>query len=204
MLIAAERLLLKIRQPASRADELIELRRRLRAERAATADPVERDLARAVTAAKVAVAGELDAVRSCSSCATGAPWPRGHYDGGDCCSGVTAELFDDNELAALAHAGTRPRDLVPPRDDHAGCAFRGAHGCSLALSHRPARCVHYVCDTLRRELHDRGRLDAIESRLADLNATMQRFTTTHQARLDRELVAPLVDALVAVSSAQRS
>jgi hypothetical protein len=203
VLIAAERLLLKLRQPASRADELIEVRRRLRDERAASADPEERDLARAVTAAKAAVAGELAEVRSCASCATGAPWPRGHYDGGDCCSGVTAELFDDNELAALAHAGTRPRDLVPPRDDHAGCAFRGAHGCSLVLAHRPARCVHYVCDTLRRELHDRGRLDAIEARLAELNATMQRFVAAHQARLDRELVAPLLEGLAAASSRHR-
>ncbi|HEU0036190.1 MAG TPA: hypothetical protein VFQ53_36505 [Kofleriaceae bacterium] len=197
MLIAVERLLIKIRQPRSRADELIELRRRLRAERAATIDADERALAEAVHARKLAVSAALRDVRSCASCATGAPWPRGHYDGGDCCAGTTADLFDDHELAALAHAGTRPRDLVPPRDDHAGCAFRGATGCSLDVAHRPARCVHYLCDQLRRELHDRGELDAIEARLAALNAEMQRFTAAHQARTDREVLAPLIDAIAA-------
>ncbi|MBX3159044.1 MAG: hypothetical protein KF773_23960 [Deltaproteobacteria bacterium] len=195
MLISVERLLIKLRQPRSRADELIELRRRLRDELAADAGDDERTLAREVHARKVAVSAELREVTSCRSCATGAPWPRGHYDGGDCCAGVTADLFDDHELGALAHAGTRPRDLVPPRDDHAGCAFRGAHGCSLAVDHRPARCVHYICDTLRAELHRRGRLDAIEARLAELDAEMQRFVAVHRARRDRDVLAPILDAI---------
>jgi len=204
VLIAVERLLFKLRQPASRADELVALRARLRAERRAAADPDERALARDVRTRKLAVSAHLGDVTSCRSCATGAPWPRGHYDGGDCCSGVTAELFDDSELAALAHAGTRPRDLAPPAgDDHAGCAFRGAHGCSLPLAHRPARCVHYVCDTLRRELHDRGRLDAVEADLAALNAAMQRFVIAREARLDRELLAPLVAGLADAASSRR-
>jgi hypothetical protein len=195
MLIAVERLLIKLRQPASRATELIELRRRLRVELAGGPDDKERSLARAVHDAKLRVSAELRDVASCSSCATGAPWPRGHYDGGDCCSGVTNDLFDEHELGALAHAGTRPRDLVPPTDEHAGCAFRGERGCSLPLAHRPARCVHYVCETLRGELHSRGRLDELEVRLADLNRAMQRYTAVHRARLDREVLAPLIDAL---------
>ncbi len=197
MLIAVERLLIKIRQPASRADELIEVRRRLRDELASDVDDEERALARDVHARKLSVSAELDAVASCATCATGQPWPGGHYDGGACCSGVTAVLFDDNELAALAHAGTRPRDLTPPHDDHAGCAFRGARGCSLAVAHRPARCVHYVCDTLRRELHDRGRLDTVEAKLAELDRAMQRFTAVHRARVDRDVLAPLIDAIAA-------
>lgn len=201
MLIAVERLLIKVRQPASRADELIALRRRLREERAAGVDDEERALARAVRDRKRSVSAELRAVSSCGTCATGQPWPRGHYDGGDCCSGVTADLFDEHELAALAHAGTRPRDLVPPRDDHAGCAFRGAHGCSLEVTHRPGRCVHYLCDTLRRELHHRGQLDAIEAKLGELDRAMQRYVAVHRARLDRETLAPLIDAL---ASARRS
>ena len=196
VLIAVERLLIKIRQPKSRADELIELRRRLREELAGGADDEERALARAVHAHKLSVAAELRSISSCRSCATGQPWPRGHYDGGDCCSGATADLFDDNELAALAHAGTRPRDLTPPREDHAGCAFRGPRGCTLDVTHRPARCVHYHCDTLRRELHARGQLDAVEAKLAELNRAMQRFVTVHQARLDREVLAPLIEALM--------
>jgi hypothetical protein len=197
--VAVERLLIKVRQPRSRAAELIALRGRLRAERVRAVDEDERALARDVLARKLAVSAELDAVVSCRGCATGEPWPRGAYDGGDCCAGVTAELFDDNELAALAHAGTRPRDLVPPAgaDAHAGCAFRGPRGCTLEVEHRPGRCVHYLCDTLRRELHARGRLDTVEARLAELNTTMQRFVAVHQARVDHDVLAPIIDAMAA-------
>lgn len=197
MLVAVERLLIKLRQPRSRADELVALHARLRAELARDVGGDERALADDVQARKLAVAAELHGVASCRSCATGAPWPRGGYDGGDCCAGVTADLFDDNELAALAHAGTRVRDLTAPpgSDVHAGCAFRGPHGCTLAVAHRPARCVHYLCDTLRRELHTRGQLDAVEAKLAALDAAMQRFTAVHQAAADRDVLAPLIDAL---------
>lgn len=199
MLIAVERLLIKTRQPRPRASELIALRQRLREERAAGVDDEERALAREVGDKKRAVSAELTRVTSCTRCAVGAPWPRGGYDGGDCCAGVTADLFDDNELAALAHAGTRPRDLVAPRgaDAHAGCAFRGPRGCTLEVAHRPGRCVHYLCDTLRRELHAGGTLDAVEARLAALNEAMQRFTAVHAARRDREVVAPILDAIAA-------
>lgn len=190
MFVAVERLLVKIRQPRSRADELIALRARLRAELAADVADEERALARAVHARKLAVAEELRGVTSCASCDAGGP-----HAGGACCAGVTEELFDDNELAALAHAGTRPKHLVAPRSVHAGCAFRGAHGCTLAIEHRPARCVHYACDTLRRELHARGRLDAVEAKLGELNAEMQRFTAVHRARADRDVLAPILDAI---------
>jgi len=200
MLVTVERLLIKLRQPASRADELVELRRRLRDEIASDVDDAERRLARDVHARKLDVASTLRAVSSCSSCAIHQPWPVGGYEGGACCSGVTAELFDDNELAALAHAGTRTRDLTPPRREaHAGCAFRGSRGCTVDVAHRPARCVHYICDGLRRELHDRGQLDAIEAKLADLNRAMQRFVAVHQARRDREVLAPLIEALADAS-----
>ncbi len=198
MLIAVERLLIKLRQPRSRADELIALRRRLRGEIASRAvDDTERALAADVHARKLAVVAKLHAVTSCRSCATHHPKPVGHYAGGACCAGVTAELFDDSELAALAHAGTTPRDLTPPKDDHAGCAFRGSRGCTLDVAHRPARCVHYICDTLRHELFDRGQLDAIETSLAELRAAMHSFKAAHQARADREVLAPIFDAIAA-------
>jgi hypothetical protein len=199
VLIAVERLLIKLRQPASRARELIELRKRLRTELAAEVDDDERALARSVLAQKRTIAARLDGVTSCRTCATGQSFPVGHYDGGACCSGVTADLFDEHELAALAHAGTRPHDLIPPRDDHAGCAFRGSTGCTLELAHRPARCVHYVCNTLRRELHTRGQLDAIEHELAELDRGMQQFRAVHRARLDREVLAPLIAAIEAAT-----
>jgi hypothetical protein len=197
MLVAAERLLIKLRQPRARADELVELRSRLRDELGSVVDAEERALARAVRARKLAVAAELHDVISCRSCATSQPAPVGHYAGGACCSGVTGKLFDDNELAALAHAGTRPRDLIPPpgHDAHAGCAFRGSGGCSLDVADRPARCVRYVCDSLRRELHARGQLDPIEAKLDDLDRTMQRFAAVHHARRDREVIERVIEAV---------
>lgn len=197
MLVAVEHLLIKVRQPRSRADEVIALRRRVRTARGDDAGADERALAHEIRARKLAIAGELDAVSSCGRCATGSPWPRGGYDGGACCAGVTAELFDDDEVAALVLTGTRPRDLSPPdgADPHAGCAFRGSRGCSLEVTDRPSRCVHYVCDTLRSELHTRGRLDAVEANLVELATAKQRFVAAHQARVDRTIRARIVDAL---------
>jgi hypothetical protein len=198
MFVRVERLLARLRQPASRADELVALRQRVRAELASThVTDEERTLAHDVHAKKLAVAAMLRDVKSCSSCAGGQPSPVGVYSGGACCAGVTAELFGDPELAVLVHAGTRTRDLEPPpgNEQHAGCAFRGAHGCSLDVEHRPSRCVHYLCTELRRELYDRGQLDEIEAKLAELSAAMATFTPVQAARRDREVLAPLIAAL---------
>jgi hypothetical protein len=202
MLVRVERLLARLRQPASRADQLVELRRRVRAELASPhVDEEERALARTVHAKKLAVSAALQGVSSCSSCAKGQPSPVGEYDGGACCTAQTLDLFDDVELGALVHAGTRVADLTPPprTDQHAGCAFRGAHGCSLDGTSRPSRCVHYVCNDLRRELHRRDQLDDIEAKLAELNAAMKAFAIVHKARRDREVLAPLIEALEAAA-----
>jgi hypothetical protein len=206
VLVAVERLLVKLRQPASRARELIELRQRLRAERALAVDDEERALARRVLEEKLAVGAALGEVSACGGCATGLPRPLGDHDGGACCAGNTADLFDDAELAALAGAGTRPRDLTPPGREHplAGCAFRGAEGCSLSLAHRPARCVHYTCEELRRELHRRGDLDGILARLDELDRAMQRFTGFYRGRADRDVVAPVLDAVRAATATTRA
>jgi hypothetical protein len=197
MFVPVERLVMRLRQPASRAAEVAAVRQRLRAERASTVGDDERARAAEVRRAKLAVAAGLGSVASCGSCAARQPWPVGGFAGGACCAGVTAHIFDDHELAALAGAGTRPRDLRPPagRDAHAGCAFRGAEACSLALEHRPARCVRYACDTLRAELHRRGRLDGVEAQLAALDGAMQAFTEVHRARQDREVLAPVIEAV---------
>lgn len=201
MFVPVERLVMRLRQPASRAAEVAALRRRLRTERASTVADDERTLAAEVARAKLAVAEAIGNVSSCGSCAAQKPWPVGGFAGGACCSGVTASVFDDHELAALAGAGTRPRDLRPPagRDAHAGCAFRGADACSLALEHRPARCVHYACDTLRAELHRRGRLDDVEAQLAELDRAMRAFTAVHRARQDHEVIAPVIEAMRAAA-----
>jgi hypothetical protein len=205
MLVPVERLLLRLRQPASRAAEIAAVRERLRGERAAAVGDDERALADDVARAKRAVAATVGAVTSCGGCAVRQPWPVGGFAGGACCAGTTAIVFDDHELAALAGAGTRARDLRPPagRDDHAGCAFRGAHACSLALDHRPARCIHFVCHTLRGELHRRGQLDDVEARLAELDRAMRAFTAAHRARQDRDVLAPVLDAVRAAARKPR-
>lgn len=189
MFVRVERLLIKLRQPASRAGELNALRQRMRDQLAADVSDEERKLAADVHRAKLAVAAQLTDVTSCAK------------DQGACCSGITAHLFEDRELAALVGAGTRLSDLTPPakHDAHDGCAFRGPVGCTLAIEHRPARCVHYVCNDLRRELHRKGQLVAIESSLAELNGAMQRFAGVYAERADREVLAPLIAALTDVS-----
>ena len=206
MFVPVERLLVRLRQPASRAAEVVALRRRLRAERASLVTDDERALATEAAHAKLAVAAAIGSVASCGSCAARQPWPVGGFAGGACCAGATAHVFDDHELAALARAGTRPRDLRPPagRDAHAGCAFRGAEACSLALEHRPARCVHYACDMLRAELHRRDRLDDVEARLAELDRAMRAFTAVHRARQDRDVLAPVIEAVRAAARRGRS
>lgn len=197
MLIAAERLLIRIRHPASRADELNALRARLRAEHTEIAGDDERALAQRIVERKRAISERLGAVTSCRSCETQRPPEHDGYTGGACCGGVTAELFDDHELAALAQGGTRPADLTPPAGGalHIGCVFRGPRGCTLDVADRPGRCVLYLCVTLRRELHRDGQLDELEHLLAELQRDMTEFIARHGARVDRDVLAPLVAAL---------
>lgn len=206
MFVPVERLLIRLRQPRSRADELVTLHARLRAELAKPADAAEHAIAREVRDRKLAVIAALTDVASCATCAKGESLPRGHYDGGACCAGTTNDLFDERELSALARAGTRVADLTPPPrgEVHAGCAFRGPTSCTLAVAHRPARCVHYVCEGLRGELHRRGELDAIEAALAALNRAMAAYTVAFAERSDREVLAPLVAALEGATGSRRS
>jgi len=201
VVIPLERLLLRVRQVRSRSDELLALRQRLRAERSVRAGDEEHALALELRALKLRISEAVAAVSSCTRCAAGRRWPRGAFAGGDCCSGVTADLFSDDEVAALAQAGTRPRDLHAPRGDHAGCAFRGATGCTLNPADRPQRCVHYTCNVLRRELRTRGDLEPIDELLDQLAHLMTRFVALRRERLDDELLAPLEQALVVAQAA---
>ncbi|MFT3698592.1 MAG: hypothetical protein QM831_35935 [Kofleriaceae bacterium] len=191
-MIAVDRLLWKLRQPRSRASELISLQKRVAIEAGKRISTEERALALEVRAKKLAVTAALTAVTSCAKCDHGDP-----YKGGACCGGNTADLFDERELALLVHAGTTVDDLTPPRgaDPHVGCAFRGPTGCTQGLAHRPGRCVHYMCDIIKRELHGRGELVAIEAKLQDLNATVQRYFAVYRERTDREVLEPIVDAI---------
>jgi hypothetical protein len=187
VLIAAYELLDRVRHRRSRADELAALRRRLvRVARGATA--AERALGDELRRLRGELAEVIGELAGCARCARGCALPAGRWSGGQCCSGETAGLFDDDELAALRLGGTRPRHLVAPRGDHAGCAFRGAAGCSLAVAHRPNRCVAYLCRDAVRELHAGGRLARAEALVEALAAATAAL---REVRRDRELDAML-------------
>lgn len=182
VLIAARHLVDRLRHPRSRADELAALRRRFAGARG---DAELSALAAELRAAKLALAGHVGTLGSCARCARGHPLPAGRWPGGQCCSGDTLELFDEPEVAALALAGTRPGALRPPRGDHAGCAFRGERGCTVAPADRPSICVHYLCRDAARELHARGALDEAERLVLRLGRARAAFREAFAAARDR-------------------
>ncbi|CAN5874177.1 hypothetical protein BH11MYX2_BH11MYX2_37250 [soil metagenome] len=191
MLIAVERLLIRVRQVPTRADELIALGTRVREMRTEKPGREERAVAARIREVKTRVSAALSHVTSCGTCATGKRPPRGAFAGGDCCSGITGDLFSEEQLAPLVQAGTTPRKLRAPRTTHAGCAFRGDTGCTLDVGDRPARCIHYTCWGLRNELRKRGELVAMDAQLDELKALMEQHTELRNARIEDELIAPL-------------
>jgi hypothetical protein len=197
LLVPVERLTTRLRRRATRRGQVRDVRDRLAHAAPESAPADERAQARRLLDLKLAMAAAAGAVSSCARCADGQPWPRGAYVGGDCCSGVTAHLFSDAEVAALAQTGTRPRDLRAPGDAPAGCAFRGATGCSLAVADRPSVCVRYACAGLQRELHRLGRLDDVERLARELGEALAAFTATNAARRDREWADAEVAAIAA-------
>lgn len=199
VLIAARYLVDRMRQPRSRADEARRLRLRFAAEAwgvcERSGEAPESAAAVDLRALRLELAAAVGAVESCKSCAIGHPPPHGHFAGGHCCGLQTEDAFNDDEVAALAQAGTRPADLSLPRGDHAGCAFRGPGGCSLDLPHRPNLCVRYLCPDLKRELARRGDLAAIEEIGERLESAYLRFISLRKARLDEDEAAALARAI---------
>lgn len=192
MLISVRYLVDRLRQPRSRADEALNLRRRLAAE----------PLRQGISADELAASAELRQLReelsraigtvvSCRTCAVGHPPPHGHFAGGHCCGLQTADAFNADEIAALRQSGTRPAHLQLPKGDHAGCAFRGPTGCSIAVPHRPNLCLRYICPDLARELGRRGDLDAIEAIGVRMENAYLRFIHLRRERLDEEELACL-------------
>lgn len=184
VLIPVQRLFDRMRQPRSRADEVADVRTRLvtaKREHARSGTAVEREatraLARELADRRRELANAVGAVRSCSGCARGRPLPQGRWDGGQCCSARTTEVFTDDEVAALALAGTTPSRLVAPSGDHAGCAFRGEKGCSLDVVDRPTLCVRYICRELEGELAKRGDLPAIKRIARELGAAFTKLAS---------------------------
>lgn len=187
--VAARYLLDRLTGPRARADQLVALRRRwVSQKKAEKPSPAGERLARQLRELRERLATQLGHVEVCARC--GDPASR-VWRGGQCCSARTQELFSDSELAALRLSGTTPGRLRPPRGPHAGCAFRGPTGCSLAAAHRPCVCVGYVCRELWVELRRRGDAAAVARLQDELQRVFQRFVaereSTRQAALFHEL-----------------
>lgn len=184
MLIPLQHLVDRARHPKSRADELARLRarhscqpsRREASDRATALAKRLRELRR-----EMSVALAHADIQSCRGCAKGHPLPEGRWQGGHCCGGNTLTIFNAEEVAALKLGGTSPRHWRPPRDEHAGCAFRGATGCSLEPEHRPSICLRYLCIELRGELKPSEHWSEISRLGAELRDVFEK--------LKRELLA---------------
>lgn len=166
-------------RPATRRDEIRDVRRRLRAASRRSWDPaaVER-----LVAARAAMSQAQGLLRACASCAIGCEPPHGQWEGGFCCGGETANLFPDEELAVLAACGVGPGDLVPPTTEHhAGCAFRGPRGCTIEAEKRPCVCLWYLCRDVSQELGHAGRGKEAGARATELEQAFRDFV----ASLDR-------------------
>ncbi len=176
MLLPIARLLRRSSEPASREDELARLRARFRAQPSArAAGPEAVASAARLRELRAAMSAAFEKVEACHGCGKKRPEPHGHWAGGACCGARTLDLFSPTEVASLALAGIRARDLEPPRGDHAGCAFRGASGCSLAPEERPNVCVRYVCLELRAELLDKPEWRRVSELGAALRDEFARF-----------------------------
>lgn len=191
MLIGAQHLVDRLRHERQRAAELLELRRRL----AALPGPGEVSgelmaLARELRELRERLALALGAVEACSSCAVGHPLPFGKWSGGHCCGGTTDRYFSDDELHALALAGTTAARLRAPRGEQAGCAFRGPEGCSLSARDRPNLCTRFLCRELERELARRGALAVIAPLQEAIRVTFERFVELRERAAEDELFGP--------------
>ncbi len=189
------------RAPRARLAALRLLRMRFAEDRAGgRASPEERTLAHALRRSREEIVRATGPVRACAVCAVKAPLPMGRWAGGYCCGGKTENLFDDVEVAALRAGGTRLRDLRGGPPEPAGCLFRGPAGCTLPPRHRPNRCLRYMCRDLQRDLHARGRLDALEAAAAENERLFTLFCEARDDRLRRQFTRSLVRA---VSTARR-
>ncbi|MEZ4445387.1 MAG: hypothetical protein R3B72_40310 [Polyangiaceae bacterium] len=184
MLISVRHLVDRRRHPRERADALARLRARFAAQASASKDPERISLARELRALRRSLHDALAALQGlpCSGCAFGHPLPEGRYAGGHCCGSDTLRIFTEPEVLALRLGGTRPRKLRPADGPHAGCAFRGATGCTLEPEDRPSICLRYVCPELHLELRgspEGRRVLALAGALRDGQARFEALGADH-------------------------
>jgi hypothetical protein len=188
VLISARYLVDRLRHARSRADEVASVRRRLAASIGpGRASEEEAALAAELRRLREALVEALTGVASCSGCARGHPLPHGRWHGGHCCGTRTDLVFTDDEIAALRLGGTTPARLSPPDGDHAGCAFRGPAGCSLAPADRPNICVRFICRELDEELDERGDRRDVKAIAAELGRVFERWRRLRAAHVEAEL-----------------
>jgi hypothetical protein len=181
VLVPVTSLLKRWRSPRSRTLAVDAVRRRM-ARAAKTPSSAEAvALAEELRELRPRVLEAFAAVRACSGCGRGRPEPHGHWQGGFCCGGRTEGVFDEDEVAALALAGTRAHDLQAPSGEHAGCAFRGPTGCSLDAQDRPNLCVRFTCRELEAELRASGDWARVRALTRQLDQTFARFVKAHDA-----------------------
>ena len=188
MLSAVRTLVDRVLYPRSRADELLSLRRRFRAARklAQACSAEELAIAKTMREQRTRIAAATRQPRTCTLCAKKYPPPHGQWDGGYCCGTDTWRVFTDDELVAIAAAGTSVDELQAPRCEHAGCVFRGPTGCSIPPAERPNICLRYLCLPLVAELRAQGELKSIDAMCKELETDFRRFTELRSAREQRE------------------
>lgn len=190
MFVPSARLFRRGAAERDRRAELLRLRRRFADERRLGSDSNERAMARRMRELRAAVSEALSGVASCGGCSRGLAAPEGAFDGGYCCSVPTENVFSADEVAALYLGGTRPGRLRPARA-HAGCAFRGARGCTLDAVDRPDVCAIYLCGELRRELHRRAELLPVLDLIDELEALLRDFSASRARRRERAELAAI-------------
>jgi len=182
-------------RPKSRANEVASLRLRLLSEAGPDeASAREVEIARQLRSMREQMLELIGNVEACCTCGKGYPPPNGRWEGGYCCGGVTENLFRQEEIACLRASGTRPADLRPPRVDHAGCAFRGPHGCSLPPKHRPNICARYACRALNEEYERRGIAPQVRALASEMQRLYAEFRELREKRLEDESIAELVQS----------
>ena len=177
----------QLKYEPSQAKELLSLRQHITKCKKETFDTQEQILAKEMLQLRREITTLLNEQpnTACSTCAKRHPLPTSLWNGGLCCSGKTANLFSDDEVASLVASKIRKIVLTPPSNKQAGCLFRGATGCSLSPDFRPNICIYYMCRDLSKELSLNNRFKTIHQKGEQLQKKFQEFQETRKTRQDQ-------------------